>query len=398
MSNHVFNAMGKLCRFSCRLRLFYILVPLCFLHSNGALAQNSEAFELNCEKLLYALKNKKISEEFYNEICGKNEEVKINNLFTAANAEQIVESIATRSPTMIQKIKSYGDPKQIIEILGQKSLDQKHSVLSGLNWNYYQDLIEYITSNNINYYIKEFLFSTQDSPDTRNRFTTLFWVALRSNDSFFIRNVLKANLTPYSLELDPTAFGNFPCAANIYLCVIKSNEVGSTDKQNILSTLESFSVKAPSWTRTVIWKDFSSFNFRYASVPNENVCRAAGSNDCQFAMSILKQQRVNTRNEAFIFTDYAGYDAVGKRHLFSGQVQDDVFAAWIPASQSAGELLKNRTIDIVSYKVTNNQISQYKNQVGKRIQYFDRLAQRGILAFDNVRSAYIVQITERKFF
>lgn len=395
-TNVRFLVIACFCKF-----VFFVVFPFA-TNSHSALAQQQQDSELNCGILLNAMKNRQITEDFYKEMCGSTLDVKSNNLFSTANIEQIVQSVATRSPSMIQQIKEFGPPERVIALLGQQSLDQQRSILSSLNWRFYHNLIDYITSKDINYYIEEFLFSNR--ADTRNpsnsRFTTLFWIALRSQDPFFLKNVLDARLSPYRLESDPSKAANFPCAANIYLCVVNTEQTAAEEKQQILTTLESFKIHAPSWTREALWQNFSRYNFGYVSVPNKEICEKAASNDCRFVTSILSQATIigQDNNATYQFTDYAGYDAIEKKHLFTGRAGGDVFAAWIPAVSGANGLVANREIQVISHRVIDGQISQYKDQVGKRIQYFNRLYQTGLLAFDTIQSKYVIRVTQRAFY
>ena len=187
-----------------------------FIYSEANSAGLSKSSEINCDVLLAAKKNKLIDAEFYKKKCGKTPAVKANNLFSTRNLEQVVQAISTRSPSMLQMVKGYGSPDQVIALLGQNTLDNKKSLLSSLNWRSYHGLINYLTSSDIDFYIEEYLFSkptASDNSSSNSRFTTLFWIALRSGDPFFLKKVLAAHVSPYRLEAVPSLSNEFPCAA-----------------------------------------------------------------------------------------------------------------------------------------------------------------------------------------
>ncbi len=100
---------------------------------------------------------------------------------------------------------------------------------------------------------------------------------------------------------------------------------------------------------------------------------------------------------SYSFTDYAGYDPMGKRHLLTGQTQSEIFAAWISdASSPAGPPVGN-AIELVSYKTLNGRIAQFKSQVGKKIQNHESLSQTGFITFDPLQSRYVLKIVATRF-
>jgi hypothetical protein len=128
--------------------LFFIAFALA-AKPDRALAQPSIDPKLNCNILLNAVTNRQVSADFYNEICGDKPDVRVNNLFSTANIEQIVQSVAKGSLSLTQQIKYYGSPERIIALLGQQPLDRQCRIRSGLNWRFYHNLIDYITPANL---------------------------------------------------------------------------------------------------------------------------------------------------------------------------------------------------------------------------------------------------------
>jgi hypothetical protein len=57
----------------------------------------------------------------------------------------------------------------------------------------------------------------------------------------------------------------------------------------------------------------------------------------------------------------------------------------------------NRKIELISQKAVEGRISQYRDQVGKRVQYRNTLHQDGFLILDGLQSKFEIKIIDRAF-
>lgn len=379
--------------------LAFSLTAFCALQSD-ALAQDRLTPAISCQILSEALRSKRVTPEFYDEHCANSPsgtDVVVTS--SASGTDDIIQAILTRAPSMLQTVKRYGSAEKILSLLSRKSLNGERSLAADLTWSLYRDLIEYVTSGNLDYYVEEFVGSKGDrqSAASSARVTTPFWIALRANDPFFIRQVLTARLSPYKLEGDRPQTVEFPCAANIYLCVIASKTLLDEEKKDVLSVLSAFGLKLPSWSYVALAQEFTPYQLANHDVPNARVCDASGAGDCTLAMQLLQQGTVAAQGEPapYIFSDYGGYDGHGQRHLLTGRVGDGVFAAWIPAAANGNA--GSRKIEIVALKTSGGQLSQFKNQTGKRIEFKTTQYSSALLSFDAFESKHVIRILERSF-
>jgi hypothetical protein len=383
------------------LSLFLALAAQCLLITTMAAwnANEASAQPFGCDVLREALEKKQITPEFYAAYCDdKPQHPTASNVFLSVSADQTIQAIVARSPSMMSFVKSFGKPEEIIELLSQNSLNGGRSLMEEVDWTSYRELVEYISLSNVRDYF-QILNGRNNGAEIGQRYTTLFWVAFRSTDPYFMRKVLYNKVTPYRLEQDSYTIGDFPCAANLYLCIAKSTGMDASQKQDLISILNSYDVAVPSWTRTTAAEEFINFDLKGDSPPNNQVCDLGGSGDCRFAMQLLRQARVSIQDEKleYVFTDYAGYDAAGQRHLFSGRTNDEVFACWISSAAVARANASNRKIELISQKAVEGRISQYRDQVGKRVQYRNTLHQDGFLILDGLQSKFEIKIIDRAF-
>ncbi|NJM34355.1 MAG: hypothetical protein HC850_06195 [Rhodomicrobium sp.] len=384
-----------------KLPIHLALAALILTASNPSPAEANDAPTLpfGCEVLQDALEKKQITQEFYTAYCGDQaQQPTASNVFSSVSADQTIQAIVANSPSMMSLVKSFGKPEKIVELLSQNSLDGQRSLMEEVNWTSHRELVEYITSSNVRDYF-QILNGADGGAGSGQRYTTLFWVAFRSKDPFFMRQVLYNKVRPYRLEQSAFTVQGFPCAANLYLCIVKSSGVSAEQKQDLIGILNAYDVAVPTWTRTAATEEFISFELKNHNLPNNRVCDLAGSGDCTFAMQILRQARVPVQGERqeYLFTDYAGYDAASQRHLFSGLANDEIFACWISSAAAVRASINSRRIELISQKAMGGRISQYRDQIGKRVQYRDSLHQNGFLVLDGLQSKFEIKIVDREF-
>jgi hypothetical protein len=381
-----------------KLRLFLVVMHfLTGIHVSGA-AEAGSPPALSCDVLLDALNNKQIAPEFYATHCSRTTEVTAAVL-TAPSAEQTVQMILSQAPSMMEAVKRYGPPRQVLALLGTNSADGRRSLVSGLNWSDYPELVDYITSAAADLYVEEFIPGDRTSSATGYRQTTPFWIAMRSHDSYFVRRTLsRTAVAPYRLDHDPSSAKAFPCAANLYLCVIRSNTATPDQKQDLVSQLTTLGVKTPSWTFSAISQDVGPYKLPVREVANAQVCASTGAPDCPFIMQILRQNQIpaSGSDAAVTLTDYAGYDLHGRRHLLTGATSDGIVAAWIAAGADMAAP-RGAPVELIWLKAVQGRITQHRQQIGKRIEFRDTMLEAGLLTFDPVIARFELRTTSRSY-